>query len=199
MAEAIVLASGSPIRAELLRRSGVPFAVDVPRIDEVALRAALLAEGASPRDLADTLAEMKALRIAGRHPAALVIGCDQVLDCGGEVFGKAESAAEVHAQLLRLRGRTHRLLSAAVICRDGEPLWRHVGVARLTMRDFSLEWLDGYVARNWPGIGDTVGGYRIEDEGVRLFSRIEGDYFHVLGMPLLEILAYLGQRGTIPT
>lgn len=193
----IILASGSEIRATLLRNAGLAFETALPRVDEEAIRAALEAEGAGPRDVADTLAEMKARKVSERSADALVIGCDQVLDHDGKVLAKPESAAEARAQLLSLRGKTHRLLSAAVVAQNGEPLWRHVGIARLTMREFSHLYLEAYVARNWPAIGSSVGSYQLESEGVRLFSRIEGDYFTILGLPLIELLTWLSIRGDI--
>jgi septum formation protein len=199
LTESIILASGSAIRGTLLRNAGVPFDTHVVRLDEEAIRDALLQEGATPRDIADHLAELKSMRAAVRHPDALVIGCDQVLAFGRDVLGKPGSLDEARAQLMTLRGREHRLLSAVVVCRNGEPLWRHVGEARLTMRDFSDAWLDGYMARHGDSLMDTVGGYKLEAEGVRLFSRIEGDYFTILGLPLLPLLSWLGLRGTIPS
>ena len=171
----------------------------MPRIDEDALKSALLAEGATPRDVADTLAEMKAQKVATRNPGALVIGCDQVLEVGGTLLSKPESPAEAMVQLSSLQGKTHRLLSAVVIYQDGSPLWRHVGTVRLTMHDRSQAWLSDYVDRNWHSIQSAVGAYKLEEEGVRLFSRIEGDYFTVLGLPLLELLSYLSLRGTLPS
>lgn len=194
----IVLASASQIRAAMLRNAGVEVECHPARIDEEAIRAALAAEGANPRDQADTLAEMKAAKLAGRLPSAVVIGCDQVLDCGGQVFSKPESPDAARAQLVALRGRTHKLLSAVVVYQDGGPVWRHVGEVRLTMREFSDAYLDDYVSRNGASVLDSVGGYKLESEGVRLFSRVEGDYFTVLGLPLVALLGYLGQRGLIP-
>lgn len=193
----IMLASGSAIRATLLRNAGVGIETAVPRIDEEAIRAALDGEGASPRDVADMLAEMKARKISERNPGALVIGCDQVLDHAGAVLSKPENEGEAKKQLIALRGKTHRLLSAVVVVENAAPLWRHVGTARLTMREFSSDYLDGYLARNWPAIGGSVGSYQLESEGVRLFSRIEGDYFTILGLPLIELLTWLSIRGDI--
>ncbi len=194
----IVLASASPIRAALLRNAGLEVESHPARIDEETIRAALTAEGASPRDQADALAEMKAAKLAPRFPRSVVIGCDQVLDFGGQVYGKPETPDAARAQLLALRGGTHRLLSAVVVYQDGGPVWRHMGEVRLTMREFSDEYLDGYIARNGASVLNSVGGYKLESEGVRLFSRIEGDYFTVLGLPLVALLGYLGQRGVIP-
>ncbi len=193
----LLLASGSEIRATLLRNAGLVIETLAPRIDEDAIRGALRSEHATPREVADVLAEMKARKVSERHPDALVIGCDQVLDADGQVLSKPGTAAEARIQLALLRNRTHQLLSAAVVCHQGRPLWRHVGIARLTMRDFSDSYLDAYIARNWPGIGDSVGSYKLEGEGVRLFSRIDGDYFTILGLPLIELLTWLSIRGDI--
>ena len=195
----LLLASASPIRAEMLRRAGLTFEVQPARIDEEALRDSLRAEGAGPRDLADALAEHKARRLSTRRPEALVLGCDQILDLDGAILSKPDSPAQARAQLLQLRGRTHTLHAAAVLCRAGAPVWRHVGVARLTMRAFSDSYLDGYLTRGWPAIGQSVGAYRLEDEGVRLFSRIEGSHFTILGLPLPELLVHLGRIGEIET
>lgn len=197
MTQPIILASGSDIRATLLRNAGVPFEVVVPRVDEQTMKQSLIIEGASPRDIADALAEMKALKVASKHPDSLVIGCDQVLARGRELLSKPQTREGAIAQLKSLRGQTHQLLSAAVIYADGKPQWRHVGQARLFMRDVSDDYLAEYVDRNWESIRHAVGAYKLEEEGVRLFSRVEGDYFNVLGIPLLELLSYLTLRGTL--
>jgi len=199
MADQIILASGSEIRASLLQNAGVEFTIQVARIDEEAVRQSLEAEQASPRDIADTLAEMKAQRVAAKYPDALVIGCDQILAHGRAILAKPERPDQALAQLKSLRGQKHQLLSAAVIYGDGKPLWRHVGTVRLHMRDASDTYLTDYVERNWDSIQHAVGAYKLEEEGVRLFTRIEGDYFNVLGLPLLELLSYLTLRGTLPS
>ncbi|WP_255618385.1 Maf family protein [Roseibaca sp. Y0-43] len=193
---ALVLASASTIRAEMLRRAGVMVDVQPARIDEAAIRDALLAEDAPPRDVADALAEGKARKISARQPG-LVLGCDQVLALKGRLFEKPTTPEQARDHLTALRGQTHQLLSAAVLYDDGKPVWRHVGVARLTMRNFSDSYLDDYIARNWPGIGESVGAYKLEEEGVRLFAQVTGDYFTILGLPMLELLNYLSLRGEI--
>lgn len=195
---AIVLASASPARAAMLAAAGVEAEAMPARIDEAAVRAAMRATGAGPRDLADKLAELKALHISARRPGCLVLGADQVLVHDGQVFDKAASRAQARAHLLALCGRTHQLLSAAVVVLDGEPVWRHVGAARLTMRPFSETFLDAYLER----VGDlalaSVGCYHLEGPGAQLFTRVEGDYFTVLGLPLLELLGFLRARGVLP-
>ncbi|MCW1918897.1 Maf family protein [Rhodobacter sp. KR11] len=195
----LLLASQSEIRLTLLRNAGIEVTPHPARIDEATLRESLEAEGATPRDIADALAEAKALKLAMKHPQALVLGCDQVLALGTQIFAKPDTPEEARAQLQMLRGKTHQLLSAAVLYHDMKPVWRHVGVARLTMATPSPDWLDGYVTRNWPAISHSVGAYQLESEGIRLFSQIEGDYFTILGLPLLPLLTYLSLRGFIPS
>ncbi len=194
---ALILASSSAIRLQLLRAAGPSVSAQSPRVDEETVRLALQSEDAPPRDIADTLAEMKARKISERHPADLVIGCDQVLALGREVFGKAETPAQARDQLTRLRGKTHRLHSAIVAYENAVPVWRHISEASLTMHDVSDPYLDDYLARNWDSIRHSVGCYKLEEEGVRLFSAITGDYFTILGLPLLPLLAWLGTRGMI--
>lgn len=198
MPQRLILASGSATRADMLRRAGVEFEVLPARIDEDAIKSALLAEGAKPRDIADALAEAKARKVAAKHPDALVIGSDQVLDFKGTLLSKPKSADDAIAQLTNMRSNRHHLFSAAVVFENANPVWRHIGQVRLYMRDASDGWLADYVSRNWNSIQHSVGAYKLEEEGVRLFSRIEGDHFNVLGMPLLELLSYLTLRGTLP-
>ncbi len=193
----LVLASTSAIRQQMLRNALVPFEVVPARVDEQAIRAALVAESAHPRDIADALADAKARKIGGRMPERLVLGCDQVLGLRGGLLEKPQTKQQARAQLESLRGQTHQLYSAAVLYAEGQPVWRHVGLARLVMRQVSDAFLDAYLARNWPGVGQSVGGYKLEEEGVRLFAQIQGDYFTILGMPLLELLNYLVLRGEI--
>lgn len=199
MQDRIILASSSQIRAQLLRSAGVECDVMPARVDEDSVKGALMAEEATPRDIADTLAEMKARKIAEKGQGGLVLGCDQVLSFKGKTLSKPETPDAARDQLLSLRAETHQLLSAAVIYEDLKPVWRHVGVARLTMRDFSEAYLDEYLDRNWDSIRWSVGGYKIEEEGIRLFRMVQGDTFTIQGLPLLELLSYLTLRGTLPS
>ena len=199
MIRPLLLASSSKIRLSLLRQAGIDVQASAARIDEDMIRHSLQAEDASPRDVADALAEMKAARIADKNPEALVLGCDQVLAFKRQILGKPKTPEEARHQLQTLRGHTHSLLSALVLYHEGQPIWRHMGEARLTMAQWSDAYLDGYLSRVWPGISDSVGGYKLEEEGIRLFSAIDGDYFTILGLPLLPLLTYLGQRGFIET
>ena len=195
----LLLASASPIRLQLLRNAGLEVTAQPARIDEEAIRESLEADAASPRDIADALAEMKARKLADKHPEALVLGCDQVLCFQNRVFGKAETPAEARAQLMALRGQTHQLISAVVLYDGGKPIWRHLSEAKLTMHPVSDAYLAGYLARNWGSLRGAVGCYKLEEEGVRLFSAISGDYFTILGLPLLPLISYLGTRGFIAT
>ena len=197
MSQHVILASGSEIRQQLLRNAGVQFSVQPARVDEEMMRDALLAEAAPPRDIADALAEMKARKVSEKDPAALVIGCDQVLSFDRKLLSKPVSPEDARNQLAQMRGKRNELLSAAVICEAGKPVWRHVGTVRMMMHQVSDAYLDDYIQRNWQSIRHSVGAYKLEEEGVRLFSRIDGDYFTVLGLPLLDLLSYLGLRGVL--
>ena len=193
----LILASASATRLALLRNAGLAVTAVPARIDEEAVTAAMTAEGAPPRDVADMLAEMKARKVSERHPDGVVLGCDQVLDLGGAVLGKPASPDQARADLDRMRGRGHALHSAVVLCEGGRPQWRHVGTARLSMRAFSDDFRDGYIARNWDAMRHSAGGYLVEGEGIRLFDAIDGDWFTVLGLPLLPLLRYLETRGLL--
>ena len=198
MVAPLILASGSWIRAKMLQQANVPFTTTMPRVDEENVKRALIAEEAPPRDIADALAELKARKVCDKNPGALVLGCDQVLDFQGKVFSKPENVEAAREQLQQLRGQRHMLHSAAVLYENGEPVWRFVGVVRLFMRTFSDAYLEAYLQRNWESIRHSVGGYKLEEEGVRLFEKVDGNYFTDLGMPLVEILSYLTLRGDLP-
>ena len=197
MPENLILASGSAIRATLLAKAQVPFTVQVARVDEDMARDALRAQQLAARDIADALAEMKALRISGKFPDDLVLGCDQILDVAGIILNKPQDRNDLTAQLRQLKGRDHRLHSAAVVFHAGRPIWRSVRTVTMHMRDFSDDYLTQYIDANWNIVRHCVGGYALEGAGVRLFSKIDGDYFSVLGLPLLDVLAFLTERGVL--
>ena len=193
----IVLASGSEIRAQLLTRAGVILDRVPSRVDEDAIKHAMKDEPA--RDVADALAQAKAIKVSAKRPSDLTIGCDQLLVLEGAVESKAETPEAQVAQLSRLAGNTHDLISAAVICEHGRPIWRAISTAKMHMKPLSGTFFEDYVDRNWSEIRHAVGGYLIEDEGPRLFHRIEGDHFAILGLPLLQILSFLETRGELQT
>ncbi len=193
----LILASKSAARAALLRGAGVDFAVDAAALDEDAVKASLRADGASAEDVALALAEMKAARVSRAHPGALVIGADQLLDCEGVWFDKPADMAAARRDLRALRGRTHRQISAVCVVVEGATLWRRAEIARLAMRPFSDAFLNRYLAAAGEGICASVGAYRLEDLGAQLFSRIEGDYFTILGLPLLPLLDFLRDHGVV--
>lgn len=191
----LILASASAVRVDLLRNAGLDVEIIPARIDEDEVKIALRADGAPARDQADVLAEMKALAVSRSHPGAMVLGADQILDQSGRTFDKPANRAEAREHLLALRGQRHELLSAAVIARDGEPIWRHIGRARLQMRPFTDEFLDNYLDQIGDAVTTTVGGYMLEGLGAQLFARVDGDYFTILGLPLIETLGFLRLHG----
>jgi septum formation protein len=194
---AVVLASASPIRAQLLCNAGVDCRITPAQIDEEEVKHALHGEEADVATIADTLAELKARQVAPAHPGALVVGVDQVLECQGTMFDKPTDLDQARAHLLALRGRTHELVAAVSVLRDGDRLWHHIDRARLTMRDFSDDFLDAYLAAVGEGALASVGAYRLEGPGVQLFARIEGDYFTILGLPLLPLLDFLRNHNVV--
>lgn len=195
----IVLASQSRSRAALLSGAGVAFDAKRSGVDEDAAKARLLAAGEGPREVALRLAEAKALAVSETHPAAVVIGADQTLDLAGVLRDKAQDLAEARRRLLELRGREHLLHSAVAVVEDGAVTCRILESPSLRMRDFSDAFLDAYLARNGQAALGSVGCYQLEGEGVQLFDRIEGDYFAILGLPLLPLLAALRAAGALGT
>lgn len=197
MTEKIVLASGSPFRKALLTNAGVAVDAVPASVDERALEAPLQDTGVSPEDVALILAEAKAVDVSERKPGALVLGCDQTLSLGDEVFHKPTDMEGARRTLLALSGNTHQLNSAVVLVRDGAVLWRHVGIANLTMRKLD----PAFIGRHLASVGEqalgSVGAYQIEGEGIQLFDKIEGDYFTIVGLPLLPLLAELRKLGAI--
>ena len=191
----LVLASGSASRKSLLIAAGVSFVADPADLDEDRLMAELKPAGAEI--MARTLAEQKALAVSRRHPGQIVLGGDSVIAFGGDYLSKCASLAQARALLLRLAGQTHLLVSAAALARDGALLWAHASPCRMTMRDLSAQFLEDYLAAEGEGLLSSVGCYRFEGRGTQLFDRVEGDYFSVLGLPLLPVLAQLRKEGVL--
>lgn len=192
----LVLASASPARAAVLAAAGVTFVAQRPRVDEEALKLGLRAEGATVRDQADALAEAKALSLSRGSPA-WVIGADQMLSLEGEAFDKPADRAAAAQSLRALRGRTHQLVTAIVVAKEGAVVWRHIETPKLTMRPFSDAFLETYLDAIGEAACANVGAYQLEGRGVQLFERIEGDYFSILGLPLLPLLAFLRLHGLV--
>jgi septum formation protein len=197
MAERIVLASGSQFRKAMLEAAGVDIDVVPAKIDERTVEKTLEGTGASPEDVAQVLAEAKALDVSERQPGRLVLGCDQTLSLDDELFHKPRDMDAARRHLLKLSGRTHQLNSAAVLARNGETLWRDVGIARLTMRKLEPGFIGRHLARVGPMALNSVGAYQIEGEGIQLFEKIEGDHFTIVGLPLLPLLKELREIGAI--
>jgi len=193
----LILASGSKTRARMLRGAGVPIEIAVPAIDEPELMASLNASGATADRVAEVLAEMKAQRIAPRFPGRFVLGCDQMLECDGLWLDKPADRNNARDQLKMLRGKTHSLITCAVLVRDEERLWHHIDRAQLRMRDFSDDFLEDYLARAGDDILRSVGAYQLEGLGAQLFERVTGDFFTILGLPLLPVVAILREHGLV--
>lgn len=197
MTEKLILASGSPFRLAMLKNAGLDVEAVPARVDERALEAPLQDSGVSPEDVAAILAEAKAVEVSERSPGALVLGCDQTLSLGDEVFHKPADMEGARRHLLALSGKTHQLNSAAVLVRDGSVLWRHVGIANLTMRKLSPAFIGRHLARVGQKALASVGAYQIEGEGIQLFEKVEGDHFTIVGLPLLPLLSELRNLGAI--
>lgn len=197
MSLAVTLASGSASRRALLNAAGVAAEAVAPNVDEESYRTAMRADGVSVRDQAMQLAEMKAVRVSQARPG-LVIGGDQMLALGEEAFDKPRDMAEAKSHLTRLSGKSHTLETAIVVCEEGRPVWRHLARPKLTMRPLSPEFIEDYTGRCGSALLSTVGAYQLEGLGAQLFVRIEGDYFSILGLPLLPLLDYLRIRKVLP-
>lgn len=197
MTEKLILASGSPFRLAMLKNAGLDVEAVPAKVDERALEAPLKNSGASPEDVATILAEAKATEVSERLPGALVLGCDQTLSLGDEVFHKPADMEGARRHLLALSGKTHQLNSAAMLVRDGKVLWRHVGIANLTMRKLDPAFIGRHLARVGAKALSSVGAYQIEGEGIQLFEKVEGDHFTIVGLPLLPLLAELRSLGAI--
>jgi septum formation protein len=197
MTSTIILASASPFRRMLLENAGIAFSWQAADIDERAIEAPLAGHGASAGEIARVLAEAKAVSVAKIHSSALVIGSDQTLSLRDRVFHKPRSREDAHRHLRALSGETHQLNSAVVLCRGGDVIWSHVAIARLTMRPLSERFIVQYLARIGDKALSSVGAYQLEAEGVQLFETIEGDYFTILGLPLLPLLSELRHIGIL--
>jgi len=192
----IILASGSAIRKQIMDDAGLDFEVITKPVDEGAIKAAMLAEGAKIRDIADALAEAKAKRVSLSEPG-LVVGADQIMEMDGRLFDKPKTIDEARERLLDMRGKSHRLIGAVVICENGHPVWRHMSKTVLTVREFSDAFLEDYIEQEGDLLLKSVGAYRFEGRGSQLFSKVEGDFFSILGLSLLPVLDYLRERRAI--
>ncbi len=187
MTTALILASGSEIRARLLTAARIPFRSVPAWINETAIIASLRKMRSSAGTIADALAQAKAVHVSATHRDDLVLGCDQILEFHGQILRKPQSKSEAIDQLSALAGNQHRLFTAAVLASSGQPFWRTLGCVTVKMRQLSAVYLRDYVDRNWDSIRHSVGCYKIEEEGIWLMSKIDGDYFHILGLPLIEL------------
>jgi len=197
MAAQVILASASSIRSQMLNNVGINHEIFPARIDEDAIKASLISELTEPRDMADILADLKAKKVSVQQPDAFVIGADQVLEFGNQIYSKPKTQDDLKGLLLKLNGHDHILYSAAVIYKETRPVWRHVGKVTLTMRDLSSAYIHDYVTKEWDNVRFCVGGYKIEEKGLRLFDKIDGDYFSILGLPLLDIVRFFDANGVL--
>ncbi len=194
----LILASGSAIRAQILTEAGLTYEVISKPVDEAAIKESMLAEGSRLRDIADALAEAKALRVSRTEPG-FVIGADQIMVMDETLFDKPPTIKAARERLKEMRGKTHKLMGAVVVCENGQAVWRHLSVTKLTVRDFSDSFLDKYIEMEGESLTRSVGAYRFEGPGAHLFSNVEGDFFSILGLPLLPLLDYLRTRGVVPS
>jgi septum formation protein len=190
----VVLASASAARKAMLERAGVSVVAQAAAVDEEEIKHSFRAAGLKADEVSEALGELKAMRVASRHPGHLVLGADQMLDCGGEWFDKPADREEAKRHLQALRGKSHRLVSTVVAVMNGQRHWHHTDSATLTMRNLSDDFIDRYLDEMGDAVLSSVGAYQLEGLGAQLFNRIEGDYFTILGMPLLPVLDYLRLR-----
>jgi len=196
MSARLILASGSAIRRQILDGAGLDYEVITRPVDEAAIKDAMLAENSRLRDIADALAEAKAMRVS-RQEAGLVIGADQIMVMGGQLFDKPKSMEDARERLISMRGKKHELIGAVVICENGAPVWRHMCKTKLWVRDFSDDFLDWYIETEGEALMKSVGAYRFEGPGSQLFEKVEGDFFAILGLDLLPVLDFLRRRGIV--
>jgi len=197
MINSIILASKSKIRSALLFKAGLDFTVLDAAVNETEVKSSYVNEGYSARDVADVLADMKAKKVSDKYPDKLVIGCDQIMEYEGQILSKAISATDLVDQLMALRNKNHTLYSACVVYFANKAEWRFTGSATITMRNLSDEYIFKYVDNNWSEVKDCVGGYQIENCGISLLSKIKGDYFSILGLPIIELINHLANRGEL--
>ena len=195
----VVLASSSKTRRDVLEKAGVIVEVLAPSIDEEEIKQSMIAENAGGADIAELLAEQKARSVSRRRPQDLVIGADQILEMDGQIYSKPADLAAARRALTVLRGREHRLISCVCVLRASQRLWHNLDSAKLTMREFSDEFLEAYLLSIEDQAFAGPGSYRIEDVGSQLFSKVSGDYFTILGLPLLPLLEYLRVQEVLPS
>ncbi len=198
-APTVILASTSTTRIRLLAEAGVTAEAISPDVDERPVKTKLSASRARAETVATELAGLKALAVSKLHPDAVVIGADQVLDCDGKLFDKPTGLDAARRQLKDLRGKRHKLVSAVAVATNGEVTWSHAESATLSMRVFSDTFLDAYLALAGEKVQGSVGAYQLEALGAQLFTKVEGDFFTVLGLPLLPLLDQLRRAGAIPS
>ena len=197
MTTGIILASKSQIRSELLLKAGLKFTAIDANIDEKEVKSSYINKGYSARNLADILAAMKAKKLSCKYLDKLVIGCDQIMECNGQILSKANNPTDLADQLKFLRSKSHTLYSACVVYFANKAEWRFIGSATITMRNLSDEYISKYVDDNWDEVKHCVGGYKIENSGISFLSKINGDYFSILGLPIIQLLDYLVNRGVL--